>query len=94
MGWWAHICHHVSGQHVIEARVDRTVGDIRRTVRATYPDPAEAIPIEIKRLKNEIRITYDEGGDVAEREALYMWEVVQRLYPEQITESDKPAPRS
>lgn len=42
------------------------------------------------RLKNEIRITNEEGESVAYREALYMWKVGQRLYPGKFTEADKP----
>lgn len=74
MDWWA----------------AREIADIRRAVRVNYHDPAEAIPVEVARIMNEIRITNEVGGLKQNKIAFHIWKVARKLYPDRITEDDKP----
>lgn len=65
------------------------VAGIRRAVRAHHPDPSDAIPLEVMRLNNEIRITCDAGGHNSTRTRSTFGRRL-RLYLEHITEADEP----
>lgn len=69
---------------------ERTVGKVRRTVRAVHENPKVAIPLEVERLKDAIHSRACQGGKVHYKEALAIWQLSTVMYEGQITDTDKP----
>lgn len=90
MGLWRQFWDKMDERQNTKPWAAREIGNIRRFARARNLDPAETLQLEVKRIKDEIRISSEEGGMRSYKDALAIWEVAMKLYPGHITEEDKP----
>lgn len=90
MGWWRRFCIYINKRSDYPEYMGKKIAVIRRDVRARHPQPSEYIPIEAQRIRNEIRIRNETGDLMAHTEATALWELAMQMYPEHITETDKP----
>ena len=64
---------------------------VRKDVRGKYSDDLDIVrPKEAEKLKFHIRFMYEQGGLENYKYALARWQIFKALYPEWITDADKP----
>ena len=64
---------------------------VRENVRGKYGDDWDVVrPKEARELKFHIRFMYEQGGFENYKHALARWQIFKALYPEWITDADKP----
>ena len=64
---------------------------VRQRVRGKYGDDRDVIrPMEAKELKANIRYMNEQGGLEMHKYALARWQIFKALYPEWITDADRP----
>ena len=68
------------------------IGDIRQPIRAVHGRNLDAArPIEAGEVKRVISVFAHKGGMVEYKKALALWQHGKALYPEWVTDADKPA---
>lgn len=68
-----------------------SVGYVRQTVRSVHGNDLEVTrPLEANRLKKIISSAANKGGKTQYKKALAIWQHGKALYPEWITDVDKP----
>lgn len=68
------------------------IGEIRQPIRAVHGRTLEtARLIEAKEMKRVISVYANKGGKVEYKKALALWQHGKALYPEWITDADKPS---
>ena len=69
----------------------KVLEDTRNRIRQKYgQDPEVARPLEAEELKFRIRGMVEQGGLENYKHAMARWQIFRALYPEWITDADKP----
>ena len=92
MGFWNNFHEFIEGsydKYTINAH--ETVERMRQRVRSKYGTDRDIVrPKEAEELKFCISAMNERGGLELHKRALAMWQVFKALYPEWITDADKP----
>ena len=92
MGLWAKICDSIEGpydEYIINAH--EALERVRQRVRSKYGINRDIVrPKEAEELKFCIRCMNEQGGKEMHKHALARWQVFKALYPEWITDADRP----
>ena len=67
------------------------IASLRRNIRSKTSDPVERARREAKWIKSEIELINEHGNEYYHLEVLALWERAMKMYPEHITEQDKPS---
>ena len=90
MGLWARI----NGEDLYDKyakSAHETLGQVRKDVRRKYGNNLDTVrPKEAEELKLNIRRVNEQGGIEIHKHALARWQVFKALYPEWITDADRP----
>lgn len=68
------------------------IGEIRQPIRAVHGNNLKAArPIEAQEVKRVVAVFAYKGGMIQYKKALALWQHGKALYPEWITDADKPS---
>ena len=74
-----------------QMRAHEELGRVRKIVRGKYGDDRDTVrPLEAEALKFRIRCMSEQGGFEMYKHALARWQIYKALYPEWITDADRP----
>ena len=92
MGLWAKICEAFEEPYDEYIRNAHTaLNRVRKRVRKKYGDDRDIVrPKEAEELKFCIKCMNEQGGLEMHKHALARWQVFKAMYPEWITDADKP----
>lgn len=91
MGFWDGVRDRLGIDDPFAAEAHRVVARVRRQVRSVHGrDPEVVRPLEAAELKLHISGKNEQGGLHVHKQALAYWQIFRAVYPEWITEADRP----
>ena len=91
MGFWDRVNDALGFQDPFERNACLMVESVRKRIRREYGDDLKVTrPLEAEELKSQIMAKNEQGGRYVHKQALAYWQIFKAVYPEWITEDDKP----